>query len=142
VHFKEELQGSPWNEWPAPLRDRDTEALTRERQRLRERIQEQKFFQYLFFRQWSSLKKYCTARGVQIIGDVPIYVVYDSADVWMHPTLFNLDQENRPVTVAGVPPDYFSKTGQLWGNPVYRWDELQSTGYEWWLRRIRHNPTL
>jgi len=80
--------------------------------------------------------------GIKIIGDVPIYVVYDSADVWMNPNLFNLDQQKKPVTVAGVPPDYFSKTGQLWGNPVYRWQTLQSTGYAWWIERIRHNLNL
>jgi len=142
VALKEEFTGRPWNEWPDPLRNRDPEALRRARETLSERIQEQKFFQHLFFRQWSSLKKYCAARGIKLIGDVPIYVVYDSADVWMHPDLFNLDHEKRPVTVAGVPPDYFSKTGQLWGNPVYRWEALQRTGYEWWTRRIRHNLSL
>lgn len=140
--LKEEFQGKPWNEWPTTLRDREPEALHRAAERLRERIQEQKFLQHLFFKQWSSLKKYCTSRGIKIIGDVPIYVVYDSADVWMHPNFFNLDHEKRPVTVAGVPPDYFSETGQLWGNPVYRWEVLQSTDYEWWVRRIRHNLTL
>jgi len=140
--LKEEFQGRPWNEWPHTLRDREPEALRRAGERLRERIQEHKFLQYLFFKQWSSLKKYCTSRGIKIIGDVPIYVVYDSADVWMHPDLFNLDHEKRPVTVAGVPPDYFSETGQLWGNPVYRWEVLQSTDYEWWVRRIRHNLSL
>jgi 4-alpha-glucanotransferase len=124
------------------LRDRDPDALRWEKERLNDRIQEHKFFQYLFFKQWSSLKKYCTGRGIKILGDVPIYVVYDSADVWMHPNLFNLDEEKKPVTVAGVPPDYFSKTGQLWGNPVYRWETLQSTGYEWWIKRIRHNLRL
>jgi len=139
VALKEEFNGRPWNEWPNHLRDRDPGALLREKERLSDRIQERKFFQYLFFKQWSSLKKYCTGRGIKIIGDVPIYVVYDSADVWMHPNLFNLDQKKKPVTVAGVPPDYFSKTGQLWGNPVYRWEALQSTGYEWWMKRIRHN---
>jgi len=140
--LKEEFNARPWNEWPAPLRNREPEALDRERERLRERIETQKFFQYLFFRQWSSLKKYCAALGIKLIGDVPIYVVYDSADVWIHSDLFNLDHEKRPATVAGVPADYFSKTGQLWGNPVYRWEELQSTGYEWWVRRIRHNLSL
>jgi 4-alpha-glucanotransferase len=142
VALKEEFKGRPWSDWPEHLRDRDPDALLRARERLGERIQEQKLFQYLFFKQWSSLKKYCTARGIKIIGDVPIYVVYDSADVWMHPGLFNLDREKRPVTVAGVPPDYFSKTGQLWGNPVYRWEALKSTGYEWWIERIRHNLNL
>jgi 4-alpha-glucanotransferase len=142
IALKEEFKGRPWNEWPDHLRDRDPEALLREKERLSDRIQERKFFQYLFFKQWSSLRKYCTALGIKIIGDVPIYVVYDSADVWMHPNLFNLDQKKKPVTIAGVPPDYFSRTGQLWGNPVYRWEALQSTGYEWWLKRIRHNLNL
>jgi 4-alpha-glucanotransferase len=142
VALKEEFKDSPWSEWPAPLRDREPEALLHARERLGGKIQEQKFFQYLFFRQWSLLKKYCNVQGIKIIGDVPIYVVYDSADAWMHPNLFNLNHEKRPVTVAGVPPDYFSKTGQLWGNPVYRWEALRSTGYEWWLTRIRHNLNL
>jgi len=142
VALKEEFKGRPWNEWPDNLRDREPEALFRAGERLREKIQEQKFLQYLFFRQWSSLKKYCTERGIKIIGDVPIYVVHDSADVWMHPNLFNLDHEKRPLTVAGVPPDYFSKTGQLWGNPVYRWEALKSTGYEWWTKRIAHNLNM
>jgi len=142
VALKEEFKGRPWNEWPDPLRDRDSDALLREKERLSDRIQERKFVQYLFFKQWSSLKKYCTDRGIKLIGDAPIYVVHDSADVWTHPNLFNLDQEKKPVTVAGVPPDYFSKTGQLWGNPVYRWETLQSTGYEWWIERIRHNLNL
>ncbi len=142
VAIKEDFNGRPWSEWPAPLRNRDPEALLREKDRLGERIQEQKFFQYLFFRQWSSFKKYCTEHGIKIIGDVPIYVVHDSADVWMHPELFNLDQEKRPVAVAGVPPDYFSETGQLWGNPVYRWEALKRTGYEWWVKRIAHNLNL
>ncbi|MCU0596140.1 MAG: 4-alpha-glucanotransferase [Desulfobacterota bacterium] len=142
VALKEEFQGRPWNEWPDALRDRDPEALRHAKERRADRIQEQKFFQFLFFKQWSSLKKYCTARGIQVIGDVPIYVVHDSADVWRHPDLFHLDRKKQPVTVAGVPPDYFSKTGQLWGNPVYRWEALQSTGYEWWMERIRHNLNL
>jgi 4-alpha-glucanotransferase len=139
VALKEEFKGRPWNEWPGNLRDREPEALLFAKERLSERIQKEKFLQYLFFKQWSSLRKYCTERGIKIIGDIPIYVVHDSADVWMHPNLFNLDHEKRPVTVAGVPPDYFSKTGQLWGNPVYRWEELKSTDYEWWIRRIAHN---
>jgi 4-alpha-glucanotransferase len=139
VALKEEFKGRPWSEWPDNLRDREPEALLLAKERLSERIQKEKFLQYLFFKQWSSLKKYCTERGIKIIGDIPIYVVHDSADVWMHPNLFNLDHEKRPSTVAGVPPDYFSKTGQLWGNPVYRWEELKSTDYEWWVKRIAHN---
>ena len=142
VALKGELRGRPWSEWPETLRDRDPEALLRARDGLIDRIEEQKFFQYLCFKQWGSLKKYCNGRGIKIIGDVPIYVVYDSAEVWMHPNLFNLDREKKPITVAGVPPDYFSETGQLWGNPVYRWEVLRSTGYEWWIKRIQHNLSL
>ena len=142
VALKEEFKGRPWSGWPEKLRDREPDALRRIKDRLRERIEEQRFFQYLCFKQWSSLKKYCNGRGIKMIGDVPIYVVYDSAEVWMHPNLFNLDSERNPVTVAGVPPDYFSETGQLWGNPVYRWEALKRTGYEWWIKRIQHNLNL
>jgi len=142
VALKEEFAGRPWSAWPENFRDREPEALLRSKERLSERIEEQKFFQYLCFRQWSSLKKYCTGREIKIIGDMPIYVVYDSVEVWMHPDLFNLDPEKKPVTVAGVPPDYFSETGQRWGNPVYRWEALKSTGYEWWIQRLQHNLNL
>jgi 4-alpha-glucanotransferase len=142
IAIKAELKGRTWNEWPPPLRDREPGALLGARERLSDRIQKERFFQYLFFTQWSSLKKYCAELGIGIIGDVPIYVVHDSADVWMHPNLFNLDHERKPRTVAGVPPDYFSQTGQLWGNPVYRWDDLKRTDYEWWQKRIAHNLNM
>jgi 4-alpha-glucanotransferase len=95
------------------------------------------FRQFLFFRQWRALKAYANDRGIKLIGDVPIFVSSDSADVWAHPELFQLDARRRPTFVAGVPPDYFSKTGQLWGNPLYDWDALEKTGYAWWIARMR-----
>jgi 4-alpha-glucanotransferase len=125
-----------WRDWPTELRDRQPEALREKETLLRDSVEMEKFIQFIFFKQWNSLKAYCTEKDVEIIGDIPIYAVYDSADVWVHSDLFNLDEEKRPRTVAGVPPDYFSKTGQLWGNPVYRWEALQDSGYDWWLRKI------
>jgi 4-alpha-glucanotransferase len=100
-------------------------------------VLEQKFMQFHFFRQWSALKKYCNERGIRIVGDVPFFVADDSADVWANPELFDLDETGRPRNVAGVPPDYFSATGQLWGNPLYRWNAMAETGYRWWIDRIR-----
>jgi 4-alpha-glucanotransferase len=100
-------------------------------------ILEIKFIQYEFFREWNSLKFYCNQRGIEIIGDIPIFVAHDSADVWANPELFDLDENGMPKTMAGVPPDYFSKTGQCWGNPLYCWDAMEKTGYQWWIERIR-----
>jgi len=102
----------------------------------------EKFLQYLFFKQWFSLKNYCNSKNIQIIGDVPIYVSFDSVDVWANPGIFKLDKKKMPTFIAGVPPDYFSKTGQLWENPVYRWDVLKETRYSWWVKRIEHNLRL
>ncbi|MCJ7594638.1 MAG: 4-alpha-glucanotransferase [Desulfobacterales bacterium] len=140
--LKEHHQGRVWSEWPHGLRDREPEALQSWKREHHDRVEREKFVQYLFFKQWLALKVYCNGKGIKIIGDIPIYVVYDSADVWAHPGLFNLDHEKRPLTVAGVPPDYFSETGQLWGNPVYRWDAVQATNYDWWLKRLAHNMKL
>ena len=98
---------------------------------------EQQFMQFEFFREWKSLKKYCNKRGIQIIGDMPIFIAHDSADVWANPELFDLDAQGNPRTVAGVPPDYFSETGQRWGNPLYRWDAMEKTGYRWWIDRVK-----
>ena len=105
-------------------------------------IEKEVFLQYLFFKQWHTLKNYCNEKGIGVIGDMPIYVVHDSAEVWVYPELFNLDNEKRPYAVAGVPPDYFSETGQLWGNPVYKWDVLQARGFDWWLQRLGYNFML
>jgi len=142
IVIKNHHQGKPWVDWTKGLRDRDPEELNRVRNDSHDQIEREKFLQYLFFEQWLSLKSYCNNKGIQFIGDIPIYVNYDSADVWTHPDLFNLDEEKRPSYVAGVPPDYFSPTGQLWGNPIFRWDVLRQTGYAWWLERIRHNLRL
>jgi 4-alpha-glucanotransferase len=109
---------------------------------LRSEIGKEKFLQYIFSQQWNELRRYCSERGIRIIGDLPLYVNYDSADVWTHPELFKLDAWNQPIAVAGVPPDYFSKTGQLWKNPLYRWEEHERTGFSWWLDRLRHNFSL
>lgn len=140
--LKGRFGGKAWSEWPVELRNRDPQALREAEESLRDTVRKEKFLQYLFFRQWSALKAYAGEKGVTIIGDLPIYAVYDSVDVWVHPHLFHLDPERRPVTVAGVPPDYFSETGQLWGNPVYRWDALKESGYQWWLRKMEHSLRL
>jgi 4-alpha-glucanotransferase len=100
-------------------------------------ILDNKFIQFEFFREWNSLKRYCNECGVQIIGDIPIFIAHDSADVWANPELFDLDEKGNPKTIAGVPPDYFSETGQCWGNPLYRWDVMEQNGYRWWIERIR-----
>lgn len=142
MSLKKKLKGKPWGEWEKDLRDRNPQSLKSIRKSLWNEIEQEKFYQYLFFTQWFSMKEECHGRGIRFIGDVPIYVNYDSADVWAHPEIFNLDQEKRPLGVAGVPPDYFSKTGQLWGNPTFRWDRLQKTDYRWWFYRISHNLRL
>jgi 4-alpha-glucanotransferase len=100
-------------------------------------ILDQKFLQFEFFRQWKALKKYCSERGIEIIGDIPIFVAHDSADVWANPELFDLDEKGNAHTIAGVPPDYFSETGQCWGNPIYRWDVMEQTGFRWWIARVK-----
>jgi len=128
-----------WPDWPEELRDRHEQAMRRWRRQCQEDIKKAQFFQYLFFRQWAGLKRHCDRKKVLMIGDMPIYVNYDSADVWANPEIFKLDGEKRPTVVAGVPPDYFSTTGQLWGNPVYRWDVLKATRHAWWIGRVRHH---
>jgi 4-alpha-glucanotransferase len=136
--IKEEQGGRIWRDWPEHLRDRHPEALKKSEKRLAKKIDKEKFLQYLVFRQWFSLKSYCNKKGIRIIGDIPIYVSYDSADVWMNPHIFKLNENKKPIAVSGVPPDYFSATGQLWNNPVYRWDVLKETGYGWWIKRLEH----
>ena len=126
-----------WLEWDAPLRLRDETTLNAARGNLRDDIQAQKFQQWLFFRQWSNLKNYANEKGLKIVGDVPIFISLDSSDVWCNPQEFKLDEQNRPLVVAGVPPDYFSATGQLWGNPIYNWDKMREDGFRWWIRRVR-----
>jgi 4-alpha-glucanotransferase len=131
--------GKAWVEWPHNIRDRKPKALQPLENELHHKIQAEKFLQYLFYQQWFALKDYCNQRGIHIFGDIPIYVIHDSVDAWANRELFDLDDTGNPSAVAGVPPDYFSETGQLWGNPLYRWDRLRETGYTWWITRIAHN---
>jgi 4-alpha-glucanotransferase len=126
----------PWTEWEPELRDRDQRALARARRRLARRIDRHVFVQFLFSRQWQRLRSHTAAAGVRIIGDIPMYVAHDSSDVWAHPNLFRLDEDGSPTVVAGVPPDYFAETGQLWGNPLYDWDAHAAEKYDWWISRI------
>ncbi len=142
VALKTHLGGRDWTSWPAEFRDRRTEALERARQELADSVTREKLRQFFFFSQWQALRGHCRERGIRIIGDLPIYVVHDSVDVWARPELFKLDEHKRPSVVAGVPPDYFSETGQRWGNPVYRWDLLREQGYDFWIERVRHNLAL
>lgn len=127
----------PWNEWDASVARRDEEALEQARGELGEDIYAQKFYQYLFFKQWNDLRAYAREKGVGIIGDVPIYVSHNSADVWCNQERFKLNDDGKPAVVAGVPPDHFSKTGQLWGNPIYDWEAMRNDGFGWWVERIR-----
>ncbi|QGZ89911.1 4-alpha-glucanotransferase [Microcystis aeruginosa] len=131
-------QGKAWMEWPTEIRERHWGALETPKQELQEEIFLHKFLQFEFFEQWLALKRYANSLGIEIIGDIPIYVSHNSADVWANPQVFRLDtQTGNPLEVAGVPPDYFSETGQLWGNPLYNWDYLKNTGFDWWVRRLK-----
>lgn len=125
-----------WWEWPAPYRHRNASALSTFRQDHLEVVQQIYFEQFMFDRQWRYLKTYAEGQGIRLVGDVPIYVAHDSADVWSQPELFTLDETGHCIEVAGVPPDYFSETGQRWGNPLYRWEEHERTGFRWWCQRI------
>lgn len=136
--LKQEQAGAPWYAWPRELRRREPAALEEARQRLGFVLLRERFFQYLFALHWSALRDYAHDRGVGILGDAPIYVSLDSSDVWSHQPLFELDAEGLPIYSAGAPPDYFSATGQMWGNPVYAWERHGQDGYSWWLRRLAH----
>ena len=126
-----------WNEWPAELAHREPEAMARARKELADDLKIRSALQFAFYEQWRALRRYCSERAIRIVGDVAIFVNYDSTDVWMHRDLFRLDGNLEPDVVSGVPPDFFSKTGQRWGNPLYRWDVMKAQGYEWWIRRLR-----
>ncbi len=134
--------GRAWSDWPAEVRDRQPEVLLAMQKELHNQVEIEKFLQYLYMKQWVALRRYCNERNIQVIGDIPIYVNDDSADVWTHPDLFKLDEGKKPTVVAGVPPDYFSRTGQRWGNPIYRWDVHKKTGYAWWIQRMASNLRL
>jgi 4-alpha-glucanotransferase len=140
--LKDAHGGAAWSTWDLDIRTRQPEAMARWRDQLAGAITMQKYLQWQFFRQWEKLKAYANAYGVQIIGDIPIFVAADSADAWSHPEVFYMDEESQLTVVAGVPPDYFSQTGQLWGNPLYRWEEMARTGYDWWIDRFRAMLTL
>lgn len=133
---KEYYDGLMFTLWPEDIRLRDSAAMDHYRIKLDEEIRFYEFLQYLFAKQWKDLKNYANKNKIRIIGDIPIYVAFDSADTWSHPELFELDEKGFPTVVAGVPPDAFSATGQLWGNPIYRWDYHKATGYEWWMQRL------
>lgn len=140
---EEKYEGRALWDWPeTDVRDRVPAALRRVRTELKDEIDFRVFLQYLFFQQWTALRAYANEHGVQIIGDIPIYVSPDSADVWQHPELFKLKPDFSPKKVAGVPPDYYSETGQLWGNPVYDWKRHEENGYRWWIWRMKSNMAL
>jgi 4-alpha-glucanotransferase len=129
--------GAPWWEWPEDVRDRHERALVRVRRDLAEAVELARFEQFVFFAQWGELRRYANGRGILVFGDIPLFVAHDSADVWAHREYFRLDPAGRPEVVAGVPPDYFSATGQRWGNPLYRWERMSADGFRWWEERLR-----
>lgn len=139
---KAEQNQRPWNQWPEPLRLRDYAAVEEAKHRLKPEIDFYCFVQYLFFQQWRQLKQYANQNGIRIIGDIPIYVAMDSADAWTHQELFCLDESGIPTEVAGCPPDAFSVDGQLWGNPLYRWEVHKEEDYRWWMHRLHANLSL
>lgn len=134
--------GAVWSTWPEDLVTRKPEALNEWKEKLSDEIKYYKFLQYEFLRQWNKLKDYANTNNIKIIGDIPIFVAYDSADTWANPDLFHLDTKGFPKVVAGVPPDYFSATGQLWGNPLYKWENHKKTEYKWWIDRIKETLKL
>lgn len=135
---KDQFNGTSWDNWPEDIRLRKSHALKDYRQKLRFEIEFHQYMQFKFFEQWNALKAYANKNGIRFIGDIPIYVAMDSADTWAHPELFQLDENNVPLAVAGCPPDGFSADGQLWGNPLYRWEYHQETDFEWWISRLRY----
>lgn len=135
--IKEEYGGGPWSDWPESLKKRNPKTLAGFIKKSKDSIDFQVYQQFIFYRQWTAVRKYAHQKGIRIIGDIPIFISYDSADVWEHKDLFHLDENALPRVVAGVPPDYFSDTGQLWGNPLYNWDVHKAGGYRWWLDRMK-----
>lgn len=135
--LKEEHAGSAWNQWQRSIACRAPDALRGWKDKLTPRCRFHVYLQYQFFRQWRGLREHCQARGIQLVGDIPIFVAHDSADVWAHSDLFHLDESGSPTVLAGVPPDYFSETGQLWANPLYRWEAMAASGYAWWIHRFQ-----
>jgi 4-alpha-glucanotransferase len=134
--LREHYGDVPWNSWPVEIAQRKPEPMAKLRAELADLIAVESVLQFAFFEQWRSLREHCAERNVRIIGDVAIFVSYDSADVWTHPEIFRLREDLSPEVVAGCPPDAFSETGQRWGNPLYDWEALKLSGYDWWIRRI------
>ncbi len=142
VAIRDERGTGDWSKWPRRLRDRQPEALAKFHSEHRRAIEKEKFLQYQFYKQWDFLKQYCNEHGIRLIGDLPLYVAHDSADVWVHPRLFKLTRNKKPMYISGMPPDTYSDTGQRWGHPVYDWSALRRSRYKWWLDRIGHNLAL
>lgn len=141
--LKNKFKNLPWNKWSDEFRDREKSSLVKFTRNHNDQIEEIRFQQFIFFSQWFSLKSYCSKNNVSVIGDIPYYTAYDSADVWTKQHNYKLDSINKkPAAISGVPPDYFSETGQLWGNPVYNWKEMNKRNFNWWLKRIEHKLTL
>ena len=140
--LRERFRSGAWLSWPPELAHRDPDALARLQQESRDELEVQQAIQFAFDEQWKALRAYCAQRDIKFIGDMAIFVNFDSADVWTHPEIFELNTDLSPIRVAGVPPDYFSATGQRWGNPLYRWDVLQAAGFGWWVDRMRRALTL
>lgn len=136
IALKDYHDGKPWNEWEKEISQRNTSAVKHYKKLLKDEIEYHKFVQFLFFKQWLELKSYANSKGIKIIGDLPIFVAFDSADVWVNRHLFEVSADGKPLFIAGVPPDYFSPTGQRWGNPHYKWDVMEKDDYLWWRKRI------
>ena len=139
ISLKNHFNGLPWNEWAHDIKNRENSTMQHYKNELADDIEYHNFIQFLFFKQWNDVKRYANENGIKIIGDIPIFVAADSSDAWANPEIFLFDEERKPVKVAGVPPDYFSATGQLWGNPLYNWEKLKETNYSWWVERVRAN---
>jgi 4-alpha-glucanotransferase len=142
ITFKSLNNYNPWNLWETKYKNRDEDAIKWAQENYAEQIESIKFSQFLFLKQWKSLKEYCNRNGIKIFGDIPIYIGFDSADVWSHPEYFKLNRQKGPLGIAGVPPDYFNDTGQLWEMPVYNWDVNKRAKYDWWIERVRKNIQL
>ena len=140
--IKDDNDGKPWYLWNKDIKTRECYAIEKYKLRLKDKIEFYKFIQYIFFKQWNSLKQYANSSGIKIIGDLPIYTAFDSCDCWVNPELFKLDNNLEPVAVAGCPPDGFSPTGQLWGNPIYNWEEHKKSNYSWWATRLAFNKKM
>jgi 4-alpha-glucanotransferase len=140
--LKSKYNHSPWHEWPRQFKLRDKTAIAEFTTDHHLEIEQVKWLQYIFSKQWSALRSFTNQSGIRLIGDLPFYVSYDSADVWMYPNIFKLDEDRNMLAVAGVPPDYFNANSQLWGMPVYNWQAMENDGYQWWIARIKRNQLL